>query len=56
MKIFDEFSIKAIPKEENSMTYALVVFSYTLQPCEEIHPYKVEVNFKPSISDNLEHW
>jgi hypothetical protein len=31
-------------------------FASTLQPCEEILPYKVEVNFRPSIPDNLEHW
>jgi hypothetical protein len=28
----------------------------TLQPCGEISPYKVEVNFRLSIPDNLEHW
>jgi hypothetical protein len=56
MKSFDEFSIEAIPREENSMEDALVVSASTLQPCEEILPYKVEVNFRPSIPDNLEHW
>jgi len=55
MKSFDEFSIKAIPREENSMVDALVFSASTLQPREEILPYKVEVNFRPSIQNNLEH-
>jgi ribonuclease HI len=36
IKIFNEFSIKDIPREENSMADSLVVSASTLQPCEEI--------------------
>jgi hypothetical protein len=55
MKSFDEFSIEVIPREENFIANALAVSASTLQPCGEIAPYKVEVNFRPSIPDNLEH-
>jgi hypothetical protein len=36
----------------------LVVFASTLQPCEEVLQdlCKMEVVFRPSILDNLEHW
>jgi ribonuclease HI len=56
IKSFEEFSIESIPREENSMTDAFAISSSTLQPCEEILPYKVEVKFRPSTSNILEHW
>jgi hypothetical protein len=56
MKSFDIFSIESIPIKENSMEDALVISASTLQPCEEILPYKLEVNFRPLVPDNLEHW
>jgi hypothetical protein len=55
IKNFDHLSIKAIPRERNYMIYSLVVSTSTLQPCQEVSPYKVEVNFRPSFPDNLEH-
>jgi ribonuclease HI len=34
MKLFDDFSIEAVPREENYVVDALVVSASTLQPCE----------------------
>jgi hypothetical protein len=56
MQFFDEFSIEVVPIERNFMTDALAMSASTLQPYEEIYPYKVEVNFRPPVPDNLEHW
>jgi ribonuclease HI len=55
MKTFDDFSIEAIPREENHLENNLAVSTSTLQHFKEIGLYKVELNFKPSIPNNLEH-
>ena len=51
-------SIEVVPREENHVADALVVSASTLQPCDG--PLrdlcKMEVLFRPSIPDNLEHW
>jgi ribonuclease HI len=52
---FDNFSIEAIPREENRVLYNLVISPSTLQLFKEIGLYKVEVNFRPSLPENLEH-
>jgi ribonuclease HI len=56
IKRFDNFSIEAIPREENHLVDSLVVSASNLQLSKEIGFYKVEVNFRPSLPDNLEHW
>jgi ribonuclease HI len=56
IKKFDNFSIEAIPREENHLADNLVVSASTLQLFKEIGLYKVEVNYRPSLPDNLEHW
>jgi len=56
MKRFVNYLIEAIPREENHLVDNLVVSTSTLQLFKEIGLYKVEVNFKPTIPDNLEHW
>jgi ribonuclease HI len=56
IKKFDDFSIEAIPREENHLADNLAVSASTLQHFKEIGLYKVEVNFRPSLPDNLEHW
>jgi ribonuclease HI len=57
-KSFKIVSIEAIPREENYVADALAVSASTLQPCDG--PLrdlcKMEVLFRPSIPDNLEHW
>jgi ribonuclease HI len=57
-KSFKIVSLEAIPREDNHMEDALAVSSSTLQPYEG--PLrdlcKMEVLFRPSIPDNLEHW
>jgi ribonuclease HI len=58
LKTFRKVSIKAIPREENHVADALAVSASTLQPCEgPLHDQcKMEVLFRPSFPDNLEHW
>jgi ribonuclease HI len=56
IKRFENFSIEAIPREENHLADSLVVSTSNLQLSKEIGFYKVEVNFRPSLPDNLEHW
>jgi ribonuclease HI len=57
-KTFKKMSLEAIPREENHVADALAVSASTLQPCEgPLHDQcKMEVLFRPSIPDNLEHW
>jgi ribonuclease HI len=57
-KSFEIVSIKAVPREENYVADALVVSASTLQPCDGPlqNLCKMEVLFRPSIPDNLEHW
>jgi hypothetical protein len=51
-------TIKVVPREENYVADALVVSASTLQPCDGPlqNLCKMEVLFRPSIPDNLEHW
>jgi hypothetical protein len=56
IKNFDKFFTEPIPREENHLEYNLVVSSSTLQIFKEIGLYNVEVNFRPLLPDNLEHW
>jgi ribonuclease HI len=57
-KSFEVVSIEASPREENYVADALVVLASTLQPCDGPlqNLCKMEVLFRPSILDNLEHW
>jgi hypothetical protein len=57
-KSFRKVSLEAIPREENHVADALAVSASTLQPCEgPLHDLcKMEVLFRPSVPDNLEHW
>jgi ribonuclease HI len=57
-KSFRKISIEVVPREENHVVDALVVSASTLQPCEgPLHDMcRMEVLFRPSIPDNLEHW
>jgi ribonuclease HI len=57
-KTFKRISLEAVPREKNHVVDALAVSASTLQPCEgPLHDQcKMEVLFRPSIPDNLEHW
>jgi ribonuclease HI len=57
-KNFEVVSIEVVPREENYVADALAVSASTLQPCEGPlqNLCKMEVLFRPSIPDNLEHW
>jgi ribonuclease HI len=57
VKSFKMVSIKVDPREENYVADALVVSATTLQPCDGPlqNSCKMEVLFRPSILDNLEH-
>jgi ribonuclease HI len=57
-KSFRKVSIEVVPREENHVADALAVSASTLQPCEgPLHDLcKMEVLFRPSVPDNLEHW
>jgi hypothetical protein len=58
IELFDAFAIKVVPRERNVVVDALAVATSTLQPCRELvnGECKMEVIFRPSIPDNLEHW
>jgi hypothetical protein len=56
MKKFNYFSIKVILREENHMEENLVVSASSWQHFKEIGLYKVELNFRTTIPNNLEHW
>jgi ribonuclease HI len=57
-KSFKRISIEVVPREENHVADALAISVSNLQPCEgPLHDQcKMEVLFRPSIPDNLEHW
>jgi ribonuclease HI len=57
-KSFEMVTIKVVPREENHVADALVVSASTLQPCDGPlqNLCKMEVLFRPSIHDKLEHW
>jgi ribonuclease HI len=56
IKKFDRFSIEAIPRGKNHLADNLVISPSTQQIFKEVGLSKVEVNNKPSLPDNLEHW
>ena len=58
MEWFDALNIQKIPREMNGLADKLVVATSTLQPSDEMinGNGKMEINFRPSISDNVDHW
>ena len=58
MEFFDALNIEAIPRDQNSASDKLAVSASTLQPSDEMleGDCPLEINFKPSIPDNIEHW
>ena len=58
IEFFDALNIEAIPRDQNSAADRLAVSASTLQPLDEMlkGDFPLEINFRPSIPDNIEHW
>ena len=58
MEWFDALNIQRVPREMNGLADELAVAASTLQPSDEMinGNGKMEINFRPSISDNVDHW
>ena len=58
MDWFDELNLQKIPREMNGLAYKLAIEASTLQPLDEMISGngKMEINFRSSIPDNLDHW
>lgn len=57
MEWFDVLSKEAEPRMLNEKVDALFVVASTLQPCKDLLAGgKLEIIFKPSVPDNVEHW
>ena len=58
MEYFNALDVMALPRLENSEANKLAVATSTLEFTEELieRNGKFEINFRPSILDNLTHW
>lgn len=58
MEHFDALDLKAILRKQNSLANELAVAATTFQLSDELinDKIKMEVIFRPSVPDNLEHW
>jgi hypothetical protein len=58
MEYFSGIDLISIPREHNIQADKLAVSSSTLQPLDELFngQGKIEINFRPSVPDNLDHW
>ena len=58
MEFFDALNLEAVLRDQNSASDKLAVSASTLQPSDEMlkGDCPLEINFRPSIPDNLEHW
>ena len=58
LECFDSLDITSIPRDHNSLTDNLAIAASTLQPSNELlnGQGQLEVNFRLSVPDNLEHW
>ena len=58
MEWFNALNLQENPREENNLKDKLVVATSTLQPTIEMvnGVIKLEINFGPSIPDNIDHW
>ena len=55
---FDALNLTSIHRDENSLADKLAVAASTLQPSRKLlnGDGKLEINFRPSVPDNMEHW
>jgi ribonuclease HI len=58
MEFFDALDLISVPKEHNSLEDKLTVSVSTFQPSKELlsGQGKMEVIFRPSCPDNMDHW
>ena len=58
MECFDAVDLMAVPRLENSEANKLAVAASTLEFTEELIEGngKFEINFSPSVPDNVNHW
>ena len=58
MELFDALNIEAVPRDQNSASDKLAVSVSNLQPSDEMleGDCPLEINSRPSVLDNLEHW
>ena len=58
MEFFDALNIEAIPRDHNSVADQLAFATSALQRSDEMleGDFLLEVNFRPSVPDNIEHW
>ena len=57
MDWFDALNLRKIPREMNGLADKLAVATSTLQPSDEMISgnRNMEINFRPSIPDNVDH-
>jgi hypothetical protein len=55
---FSALDLISVPREHNNLADKLAVSASTFQPSEELlnGQGKMEVNFRPSVPDNVDHW
>jgi hypothetical protein len=58
MEYFSAIDLISVPREHNNLADKLAVSASTLQPSYELlnDQGKMEINFKPSVPDNIDHW
>lgn len=58
LEFFDAFLIEAIPRDQNSRADSLVVSASLLLPHPDFkdNSYRIEMIYRPSVLDNVNHW
>ena len=58
MEFVNALNIEAVPRDQNSASEKLVISASTLQPSDEMleGDCPLEINFRPSIPNNVENW
>ena len=58
MEFFDALNLTIIHRDQNSLADKLALAASTLQPWKELlnDDGKLEINFRPSVPDNMDHW
>lgn len=55
---FDDFSIESVPREKNARADSLAVLASLLLPHLDFKDgsYRIEIVYRPSVPDNVNHW
>ena len=58
MEYFDSLNLTSIHRDEYNLADKLAIAESTLHPSKELlnGDGKLEINFRPSVPDNMEHW